>query len=413
MAVPAGVIAPIVPLAGLDQLKDDCERLLNESAMQYRGLQEILSDALALLPTETACLPIVRRIGIDIDTAKAPVVRMRLIEHCIGGVLLNNASLKTLEPQAGLNPLRLGSYATCLKTEDWPSPAGIGPSVGLAWLIVAYSAQAGMRIGAVQHGLPLALVTAQEGMVPLTIRTLQVRNWVIVSNHWQIGSEMILDGSLMAMPFFLALPESLMRSVVADGVIALDGFPCGQANAFTTIDQALVKLHQWCDQVPSIEAGLHENVWIIGYRPMMSRFPTVLKNPATGKGGLLHWHNQSYCGHCLILEAIEDGNYRLNPIELLTAMVVDTRLSLKALLDGLNWDLSGATEQFSFHCHIAVPTRLSKLIGAGCTAGIGSSAIAGSAVARAIGEGQIGSSELTIASGGSRLRIALNVHQMD
>ena len=270
-----------------------------------------------------------------------------------------------------------------------------------------------MRIGAVQHGLPLALVTAQEGMVPLTIRTLQVRNWVIVSNHWQIGSEMILDGSLMAMPFFLALPESLMRSVVADGVIALDGFPCGQANAFTTIDQALVKLHQWCDQVPSIEAGLHENVWIIVYHPLMSRFPTVLKNPATGKGGLLHWHNQSYCGHCLILEAIEDGNYRLNPIELLTAMVVDTRLSLKALLDGLNWDLSGATEQFSFHRHIAVPTRLSKLIGAGRTAGIGSSAIAGSAVARAIGEGQIGSSELTIASGGSRLRIALNVHQMD
>ncbi|CAE7416710.1 unnamed protein product [Symbiodinium natans] len=354
MAVPAGVIAPIVPLAGLDQLKDDCKRLLNESAMQYRGLQEILSDALALLPTETACLPIVRRIGIDIDTAKALLVRMRLIEHCIGGVLLNNASLKTLEPQAGLNPLRLGSYATCLKTEDWPSPEGIGPSVGLAWLIVAYSAQAGMRVGAVQHGLPLALVTAQ------------------------IGSEMILDGSLMAMPFFLALPESLMRSVVADGVIALDGFPCGQANAFTTIDQALVKLHQWCDQ-----------------------------------GGLLHWHNQSYCGHCLIVEAIEDGNYRLNPIELLTAMVVDTRLSLKALLDGLNWDLSGTTEQFSFHRHIAVPTRLSKLIGAGRTAGIGSSAIAGSAVARAIGEGQIGSSELTIASGGSRLRIALNVHQMD
>ena len=181
MAVPAGVIAPIVPLAGLDQLKDDCKRLLNESAMQYRGLQEILSDALALLPTETACLPIVRRIGIDIDTAKALLVRMRLIEHCIGGVLLNNASLKTLEPQAGLNPLRLGSYATCLKTEDWPSPEGIGPSVGLAWLIVAYSAQAGMRVGAVQHGLPLALVTAQEGMVPLTIRTLQVRNWVIVS----------------------------------------------------------------------------------------------------------------------------------------------------------------------------------------------------------------------------------------
>ena len=172
MAVPAGVIAPIVPLAGLDQLKDDCERLLNESAM--------LTDALGLLPTEAACspIPIVRRIGIDIDTAKALLVRMKLIENCMGGVLLNNASLKTLEPQAGVNPLRLGSFANCLKTEDWPSPSGIGPSVGLAWLIVAYTAQAGMRIGAVQHGFPLALVSAQEGMVPLTIRALQVRNWI-------------------------------------------------------------------------------------------------------------------------------------------------------------------------------------------------------------------------------------------
>ncbi|CAE7034575.1 unnamed protein product [Symbiodinium natans] len=276
MAVPAGVIAPIVPLAGLDQLKDDCERLLNESAM--------LTDALGLLPTEAACspIPIVRRIGIDIDTAKALLVRMKLIENCMGGVLLNNASLKTLEPQAGVNPLRLGSFANCLKTEDWPSPSGIGPSVGLAWLIVAYTAQAGMRIGP-------------------------------QLDHWHIGSEMTLDGSLTAMPFFVALPESLMRSVVADGVIALEGFPCSQANAFTAVDQALVKLHQWCDQVPSIEAGLHENVWIIGYHPLIARFPTTLKNPATGKGGLLHWRNQSYCGHCLILEAIEDGNsYRLH-----------------------------------------------------------------------------------------------------
>ena len=64
----------------------------------------------------------------------------------------------------------------------------IGPvqrALVLPWdwhgLLSLRDAQAGMRIGAVQPGLPLALVTAQEGMVPLTIRTLQVRNWVIVS----------------------------------------------------------------------------------------------------------------------------------------------------------------------------------------------------------------------------------------
>ena len=47
---------------------------------------------------------------------------------------------------------------------------------------------------------------------------------------------MNVDGSLMAMPFFIALPESLMRRVAAAGSLAWDGFPRGQANAFCAIE---------------------------------------------------------------------------------------------------------------------------------------------------------------------------------
>ena len=235
----------------------------------------------------------------------------------------------------------------------------------------------------------------------------------IVSDHRHIGGEMNIDGSSVTMPFFIALPESLMRSVAAEGSLALDGFPCGQANAFSfcTIEQSL---HQWHNQVPSIEAGSQENVWIIGFHPSNARFPTTLKNPLAGKGGLLHWHTQSYCGHCLILDTIDDSTiFQLQAAELMTSMVIDARLSLKALLDGLNWDLSGATEQFSFHRHNAIPTRLSKLIRAGRTAGIGSSAMAGSAVQKSIGAGQIGTSEIVVSHGGSKLKVAPNIEQMD
>ena len=111
---------------------------------------------------------------------------------------------------------------------------------------------------------------------------------------------------------------------------------------------------------------------IVGVNHAVGRLPVVLKN-ADGTGGLKHWHNQSYCGFATILEP-QPGETEivLTQEEMSTLVVLDTPITLRELVDGLNWGRVHPGQQ-PIHRHIALPSKLSFLLGAGRTAGPGAS----------------------------------------
>ncbi|CAE7566088.1 unnamed protein product [Symbiodinium natans] len=404
VALPAQVLS-------LEELKERKERLIRDATMGIGNLQQMIVDSIGWLPDEQLCQSIARHVALDVPRAKAVLKKLRLIEKGICTMLINASDTGSLTPLEALdvNPLRLVTL-DCLKSSRWPDPLGCGPSVAIAWGLMRLNAQPGRTLGQVANFSPDWLWHANQSFLPLSLRTMLISNWRIVHLH----PVPTIPDALVSFPCFIALPDTLAMRLVETGRLLVSDFPCQQANSFLSVAHSLSKLLMWIDQIPSIKALRDENLMIIGVNHAVGRLPVVLKN-ADGTGGLKHWHNQSYCGFATILEPPQDETeIVLTPEEIGTLVLLDTQTTLRELTDGLHWDMVHSG-QHSIHRHIALPSKLSFLLGAGRTAGPGASLQSTLASQRnALSRNSIGSSEVTIVDGsGSRLRITTTINKID
>ncbi|CAE7208646.1 unnamed protein product [Symbiodinium natans] len=341
------------------------------------NLQQMIVDSIGWLPDEQLCQSIARNVALDVPRAKTALKKLRIIEKGIGTMLINAAdtgSLTSLEP-LDINPLRLVTL-DCLKSSRWPDPLGCGPSVAIAWGLMRMNAQGGRTLGQVTNFSPDWLWHANQAFLPLSLRTMLISHWRIV----HVNPVPTIPDSLVSFPCFIALPNTVAMRLVETGRLLVSDFPCQQANSFLSVAHSLSKLLMWIDQIPSIKALRDENLMIVGVNHAVGRLPVVLKNAE----------------------------------EVSTLVVLDTQTTLRELTDGLHWDMVHSG-QHSIHRHIALPSKLSFLLGAGRTAGPGASLQSTLASQRnALSRNSIGSSEVTIIDdAGSRLRITTTINKID
>ena len=107
----------------------------------------------------------------------------------------------------------------------------------------------------------------------------------------------------------------------------------GQLNLSFTVLGALSKLCHWMRQ-GRISPDWTQNIGLLIFHPSIGQVCPVYKDPNTGKGGLLNYHNhhnQSFVTGSTVLTTIFNGNWTLTEWQKNHCFLIDVALSIGTL----------------------------------------------------------------------------------
>ena len=154
-----------------------------------------------------------------------------------------------------------------------------------------------------------------------------IRNWlksVTISRIAEVGE---IDGSIFSpLKLVLILPTAMIQAIMNGEIADFSSFPQGQVNFALTLASAIHKIGHWIRQNCFETWSIPLSLMITPLTRAQVAFTP--KCPLTFKGGLLHWHNQSYIAGTTLLSSIV-------PFEVLSlaqrqkAIVFDLQMSIR------------------------------------------------------------------------------------
>ena len=132
------------------------------------------------------------------------------------------------------------------------------------------------------------------GMIRNWLRDVMVTKVAIVED--------IEDASFSPLKMVLILPTAMIQAIVSGETVDFSAFPQTQVNFALTLAGALHKIGHWIRQncFPSWNVPLSMMIAPL----VQSQTSFIAKDPLTFRGGLLHWHNQSYVCATTLLSSI-------------------------------------------------------------------------------------------------------------
>ena len=104
----------------------------------------------------------------------------------------------------------------------------------------------------------------------------------------------------------------------------------GQLNLSLTVFGALSKLCHWYRQGRAVQ-NWTQSIGQLIFHPTIGQVIPVYKDPLTGKGGLLNYHNQSFVSGSTLLTTISNGNWALTEWQKNHCFLIDVGLTKSAL----------------------------------------------------------------------------------
>ena len=163
-----------------------------------------------------------------------------------------------------------------------------------------------------------------------------IRNWlrdVIVTKVAIV--EDIEEALFSPLKMVLILPTAMIQAIVSGEIVDFSAFPQTQVNFALTLAGALHKIGHWVRQncFPSWNVPLSMMI-----APLVhSQTSFIAKDPLTFRGGLLHWHNQSYiCATTLLSSIVPFGTLSLAQRN--KSIVFDLKMSLRDIAGYFNRD---------------------------------------------------------------------------
>ena len=158
-----------------------------------------------------------------------------------------------------------------------------------------------------------------------------IRNWLRDVRVTKVAIvEDIEDASFSPLKMVLILPTAMIQAIVSGEIVDFSAFPQTQVNFALTLAGALHKIGHWIRQncFPSWNVPLSMMIAPL----VQSQTSFIAKDPLTFRGGLLHWHNQSYvCATTLLSSIVPFGTLSLAQRN--RSIVFDLRCHCETLLD--------------------------------------------------------------------------------
>ena len=178
-----------------------------------------------------------------------------------------------------------------------------------------------------------------------------IRNWLRDVMVTKVAiAEDIEDASFSPLKMVLILPTAMIQAIVSGETVDFSAFPQTQVNFALTLAGALHKIGHWIRQncFPSWNVPLSMMIAPL----VQSQTSFIAKDPLTFRGGLLHWHNQSYvCATTLLSSIVPFGTLSLAQRN--KSIVFDLKMSLRDIAGYFNRD---CTEQnWVYLRHLPVP----------------------------------------------------------